>query len=186
MIDALTLDQMRIFVTAVDEGSFSAAARKLGPVQSAVSQSIAALEGHLGVALFDRTGKTPRLTPAGAALAKDARRLLKGAVALEKGGVHRGQGRAGARLRRRRELSARAADCEPESAARRISGGACFHLHREPGGSEQRLRDAGAIRHFSVDFTKNVALHFRVRSPSLQIISISYASLVCPNCRRSV
>jgi DNA-binding transcriptional LysR family regulator len=64
MIDALTLDQMRIFVTAVDEGSFSAAARKLGRVQSAVSQSIAALEGHLGVALFDRSAKTPRLTPA--------------------------------------------------------------------------------------------------------------------------
>ena len=41
MLDALTLDQMRIFVAVVDEGSFSAAARKLGRVQSAVSQSIA-------------------------------------------------------------------------------------------------------------------------------------------------
>ena len=44
MIDALTLDQMRIFVAAVDAGSFSAAARKLGRVQSAISQSIATLE----------------------------------------------------------------------------------------------------------------------------------------------
>lgn len=84
MIDALTLDQMRIFVTAVDEGSFSAAARKLGRVQSAVSQSVAALEGNLGVALFDRSGKTPRLTPAGAALAKDARRLVADAAALKR------------------------------------------------------------------------------------------------------
>jgi DNA-binding transcriptional LysR family regulator len=84
MIDALTLDQMRIFVAAVDEGSFSGAARKLGRVQSAVSQSVAALEGHLGVALFDRSGKSPRLTPAGAALAKDARRLLEGALALKR------------------------------------------------------------------------------------------------------
>jgi DNA-binding transcriptional LysR family regulator len=83
MIDALTLDQMRIFVAAIDEGSFSAAARKLGRVQSAVSQSVAALEGHLGVALFDRTGKTPRLTPAGEALARDARRLIEGAVAMK-------------------------------------------------------------------------------------------------------
>ena len=83
MLDALTLDQLRIFVSAVDEGSFSAAARKLGRVQSAVSQSVAALEGHLGVALFDRSSKTPRLTPAGVALAKDARRLLKGADALK-------------------------------------------------------------------------------------------------------
>ena len=83
MLDALTLDQLRIFVSAVDEGSFSAAARKLGRVQSAVSQSVAALEGLLGVVLFDRSSKTPRLTPAGVALAKDARRLLKGADALK-------------------------------------------------------------------------------------------------------
>ena len=84
MIDALTLDQMQIFVAAVDEGSFSAAARKLGRVQSAVSQSVAALEGHLGVALFDRSGKMPRLTPAGAALAKDARRLVEDAIVLKR------------------------------------------------------------------------------------------------------
>src|SRR5271165_3006256 len=83
MIDALTLDQMRIFVTAVDEGSFSAAGRKLGRVQSAVSQSVAALEAQLGVELFDRSAKTPRLTPAGVALAKDSRRLLAGVVALK-------------------------------------------------------------------------------------------------------
>ena len=83
MLDALTLDQLRIFISAVDEGSFSAAARKLGRVQSAVSQSVAALEGHLGVALFDRSAKTPRLTSAGAAVAKDARRLLQGADALK-------------------------------------------------------------------------------------------------------
>jgi DNA-binding transcriptional LysR family regulator len=83
MIDALTLDQMRIFVTAVDHGSFSAAARKLGRVQSAISQSIAALESHLGVALFDRSGKTPRLTRAGEALIKDARRILEQADELK-------------------------------------------------------------------------------------------------------
>lgn len=77
MIDALTLDQMRIFVAAVDHGSFSAAARKFGRVQSAVSQSIATLEVNLGVALFDRSGKTTRLTPAGEALVKDARRVLE-------------------------------------------------------------------------------------------------------------
>jgi DNA-binding transcriptional LysR family regulator len=83
MIDALTLDQMRIFAAAVGEGSFSAAARKLGRVQSAISQSIAALESHLGVALFDRSGRTPRLTPAGEALIKDARRILEQADELK-------------------------------------------------------------------------------------------------------
>ena len=83
MIDALTLDQMRIFVAAVDAGSFSAAARKLGRVQSAISQSIAALESNLGVALFDRSGRTPKLTRAGEALMKDARRLLQRADELK-------------------------------------------------------------------------------------------------------
>ncbi len=83
MIDALTLDQMRIFVAAVDAGSFSAAARRLGRVQSAISQSIAALESNLGVTLFDRSGKAPRLTPAGAAMIKDARRLLERADELK-------------------------------------------------------------------------------------------------------
>ena len=82
MIDALTLDQMRIFVTAADEGSFSAAARKLGRVQSAVSQSVAALEGQLGIALFDRSTKTPTLTEAGAAIVHDARTILESARAL--------------------------------------------------------------------------------------------------------
>ncbi len=83
MIDALTLDQMRIFVAAADAGSFSAAARKLGRVQSAVSQSIAGLESHLGVTLFDRSGKAPRLTQAGSAMIKDARRLLERADELK-------------------------------------------------------------------------------------------------------
>src|SRR5208283_4808855 len=83
MIDALTLDQTRIFVAAVDAGSFSAAARRLGRVQSAISQSIAALEANLGVMLFERTGKSPRLTRAGEALVKDARRLLERADELK-------------------------------------------------------------------------------------------------------
>ena len=83
MIDALTLDQMRIFVAAADEGSFSAAARKLGRVQSAISQSVAGLESNLGVALFDRSGKAPRLTGAGETLVKDARRLLERADELK-------------------------------------------------------------------------------------------------------
>jgi DNA-binding transcriptional LysR family regulator len=71
---------MRIFVAVVDQGSFSAAARRLGRVQSAVSQSIATLEDELGLSLFDRSGKAPRPTVAGLALAKDARRLLSGAA----------------------------------------------------------------------------------------------------------
>src|ERR1700735_1718076 len=82
MIDSLTLDQMRILVAVADAGSFSAAARKLGRVQSAISQAIQTLETTLGIALFDRAGKTPQLTDAGKALGGDARALIAGARAI--------------------------------------------------------------------------------------------------------
>src|SRR3984957_16587904 len=82
MIDSLTLDQMRVLVAVADAGSFSAAARKLGRVQSAISQSIQTLETTLGLSLFDRSGKTPRLTDAGRALVGDARALIAGARAI--------------------------------------------------------------------------------------------------------
>ncbi|EMV9186451.1 LysR family transcriptional regulator, partial [Escherichia coli] len=43
------LDQLRLFVSVADQSSFSAAARQLQRVQSAVSSSIALLESDLGV-----------------------------------------------------------------------------------------------------------------------------------------
>ena len=82
MIDSLTLDQMRVLVAVAEAGSFSAAARKLGRVQSAISQAIQTLETTLGVTLFDRSGKTPRLTDAGKALVGDSRALIAGAQAI--------------------------------------------------------------------------------------------------------
>jgi len=84
MLDTITLDQLRIFITAVDEGNFSAAARKLRRVQSAVSQSIANLECSLGVALWDRSTKIPTLTAEGRALLVAARRVCGEADALRK------------------------------------------------------------------------------------------------------
>ena len=83
MIDPLTLDQMRILVAVAETGSFSAAARRLGRVQSAVSQAVNTLEHVLGVPLFDRAGKTPSLTSAGAVLLKDAQRLIDGARTMK-------------------------------------------------------------------------------------------------------
>ncbi|EFH12022.1 LysR family transcriptional regulator [Teichococcus cervicalis] len=82
MSDPLTLDQLRVLVTVADAGGFSAAARRLGRAQSAVSQSIQALEGHLRLKLFDRRTKLPRLTEAGQAMLEEARRLLKSAELL--------------------------------------------------------------------------------------------------------
>ncbi|MFC6573627.1 LysR family transcriptional regulator [Pseudomonas brassicacearum] len=63
MLDGVSLDQLRTFVAAVDEGSFSAAARKLNRVQSAVSGWVSGLEDQIGVTLFDRSGRFPKLTP---------------------------------------------------------------------------------------------------------------------------
>ena len=70
----------RILVAVADAGV--AAARKLGRVQSAISQSIQTLETTLGLVLFDRSGKTPQLTDAGKALVGDARALIAGARAI--------------------------------------------------------------------------------------------------------
>src|SRR6202789_718955 len=82
MIDPLTLDQMRVLVAVAETGSFSAAARRLRRVQSAISQAVQAMETTLGVQLFDRSTKTPTLTDAGAAIVGDARAIVAGAMAL--------------------------------------------------------------------------------------------------------
>jgi DNA-binding transcriptional LysR family regulator len=79
MHDGFSLDQIRTFIAAAEEGSFSAAARKLGRAQSAVSDLIRRLEAQTGVALFDRSTRSPTLTPEGKLLLADA--LAIGAAA---------------------------------------------------------------------------------------------------------
>jgi DNA-binding transcriptional LysR family regulator len=83
MLDGVSLDQLRTFIAAVDEGSFSAAARKLNRVQSAVSGWIGSLEEQVGVVLFDRSGRFPKLTPAGVLLLADARNVVSGVDTLK-------------------------------------------------------------------------------------------------------
>lgn len=83
MLDGISLDQLRAFIAAVDEGSFSAAARKLYRVQSAVSGWVGGLENQLGVVLFDRTTRFPKLTPAGVLLLADARHIVSGVDAMK-------------------------------------------------------------------------------------------------------
>jgi DNA-binding transcriptional LysR family regulator len=77
MLDGVTLDQMRTFIAAADHGSFSAAGRKLRRAQSVVSQTLANLEAQLGVKLFDRSGRYPRLTEEGRSLLADARAVAE-------------------------------------------------------------------------------------------------------------
>lgn len=83
MIGSLTLDQLRIVVTIADTGSFSAAGRRLGRAQSAISQAVATLEGTQGVLLFDRSGHRPALTETGRVLVEQARLVLGSAARFE-------------------------------------------------------------------------------------------------------
>lgn len=65
-----------IFLAVVDSGSFSAAARQLGRVPSAVSMAIANLEAELALELFDRSGREPKPTIHARALEPQARSLM--------------------------------------------------------------------------------------------------------------
>lgn len=84
MIDTrFTLVQLQMFLSVVEQGSFSGAARVLDRAQSAVSHAVGQLEASLKVSLFDRTGRTPVLTAAGEVLSEQARVLLRQARELE-------------------------------------------------------------------------------------------------------
>ncbi len=73
-----------MFVLAAELGSFSACARKMGKVQSAVSHGINTLEIDLGVELFDRSSRSPTLTLAGERLLRSAQNLLSQADEFER------------------------------------------------------------------------------------------------------
>ncbi|MGB1239147.1 MAG: LysR family transcriptional regulator [Pseudomonadales bacterium] len=69
------LEHLKMLSVIVETGSFSACARKMGKVQSAVSQGIASLEIDMNCQLFDRSKRLPELTEQG-------RRLLAYATAV--------------------------------------------------------------------------------------------------------
>src|SRR5262245_47386240 len=78
-----SLDQLRIFLTVAEEGSFNRAAGRLGRAISVVSYAIANLEAQLGVTLFAREGsRRPQLTEAGKALLAEARAVADDVDAL--------------------------------------------------------------------------------------------------------
>ena len=74
-----TFDQLQVFLTVVDVGSFAGAARRLGRATSVISYSIANLEAQLGVSLFDRQStRKPQLTEAGRTVLSEARTVSNG------------------------------------------------------------------------------------------------------------
>jgi DNA-binding transcriptional LysR family regulator len=87
----LELRHLRAFVTVVEAGGHTRAARSLGVSQSTVSETLISLERALGTELFRKEGKGKgvALTRAGEALLPHARRILAltGELAAELAGV---------------------------------------------------------------------------------------------------
>lgn len=73
-----SIDQLRVFLTVVETGSFSAAARRLDRAQSAITYAIQKLEEQAGLDLFDRSAYRPQLNEAGRALLPCVQNILSG------------------------------------------------------------------------------------------------------------
>ena len=72
----LSLWAIEVFIAAVEEGSVSAAAKRLSASVSSVSQQLTNLENALGAILLDRTTRPQQLTSAGAVFLKRAQTIL--------------------------------------------------------------------------------------------------------------
>lgn len=72
----MEFDDVRAFVSVVDAGSVSRAARELNVTQSAVTRRLQRLEASLGVALLDRRTRPVSLTGAGQVALERCRRVL--------------------------------------------------------------------------------------------------------------
>ena len=71
-----TSESLRVFLAVIDQGSFSAAARTLGRVPSAVNMAVSQLEAELDLELFDRSTRKALPTPAARALEPQARQAV--------------------------------------------------------------------------------------------------------------
>ncbi|MBC3833289.1 LysR family transcriptional regulator [Undibacterium amnicola] len=72
----LNVDTLISFLTVLDQGSFSAAAVKLGQTPSGISRVISRLESQLGVTLINRTTRRLDVTDEGKWLAVKARKIV--------------------------------------------------------------------------------------------------------------
>lgn len=73
----MNINQLRYFVSAAENRSFTKAAAQYYISQTAVTQQIQALEDMVGVALFDRSSRPISLTPAGKLFLVDAKAILE-------------------------------------------------------------------------------------------------------------
>lgn len=73
----LDLDQLHTFVIIADTGSFTRTAGEVHRTQSAVSMQMRRLEERIGRPLFEKDGRTNRLTEDGEKLLAYARRMIR-------------------------------------------------------------------------------------------------------------
>lgn len=78
----MELRQLRHFIAVGEEGSITAAARKLRLTQPALSRQIKALEEELATELLERGAHSIQLTPAGELLVEEGRKLVKASDAM--------------------------------------------------------------------------------------------------------
>ena len=74
---AFTSENVKVFLEVLDSGSFSAAARKLKRVPSAISMTMSQLEAELDMPLFDRSSREATPTVAALALEPKARQVQR-------------------------------------------------------------------------------------------------------------
>ena len=79
----LEIHGLRVFLEAAKVESFTKAGQVLNLSQPAVSMQVRSLEDYLDVELFERHGRTIRLTKSGQALVPMARQLIQMALHVE-------------------------------------------------------------------------------------------------------
>lgn len=137
----MNIHHLYVWITVVEEGSFSAAALKLDTSQASVSRAIASLEDELGVPLLRRGRFGAQLTPMGDRILHHAQQMLELRDRID-AEVNLHKGLNGGRLRIASFRSA-ATHLLPPMIARfsqRFPSVEVTLVEREPYGVEQELR----------------------------------------------